>query len=244
MKKLLVMVMAGIALASFSAMAQDGDNIARTFFVQTKMGHGDAFTEGVKKYWECYEANGGDWTWTAWSRTSGRLGLYVFRSDGHNWADFDADNTAGQACGDTFDANVTPHVETFEGGWSRDMPDVSRHEEGDMTVAYVGVFWVNDSRKFEQWIDDTHKATTEKEWGHYHWGAITTSDDGADYYVAIMNADFADMAPPETSFWEIQEQVHGSRKVEQMRQTLSDIIDKSAWHIWSRVDDISYSPGN
>lgn len=238
---LTALFMATTALTPAIAQDEEGGNVTRVFYFDVNNGANDQFKAGIASYWACVAENGGEWSWDAWRPASGHLGTVMFRSGDHDWADFDMENPAGPACSEVFESLVAPHIGDAYSGFRVTTP-YSRTEEGsEITLVYGISFDFVDSRKAEDLIEAFHEAAVANEWGKYVWISHVTSTKGWDMSVAVLNENYADMAPDGPGFWENQATYHGEEEAEAMRKEWIDNVKKVKSQLWQRDEDLSYS---
>jgi hypothetical protein len=71
--------------------------------IETRIGHGSKFREGMQAYIACYEDNGGEQNWSAWSNVDGRGDVYHLVSRMEKWAELDTPDEASRACWPTIE---------------------------------------------------------------------------------------------------------------------------------------------
>lgn len=236
---LTAVILAATAVPAF-AQDEDAGNIIRLFYFEVKTGHGDEFGSGFDAYWECYRENGGQQSWTAWNPATGKLGAVMFRSRGHNWADFDEEDAAGIACDEVFESSVVPHFDDFYGGFRRTLPDVSRGTDGPVDLVLAYDFDVSDNGAAREVIAAWHEAFVAADSGKYVWTRHETSIKGWDFSLALLNENFADLAPGDRSFGEIQRAHHGEEKAAELAAKWRENVKQSRSRMFRRNKNLSY----
>ncbi len=239
---LTAMILAAAVAAPTIAQEEDEGNITQVYYLEVKPGHRDQFDAGWKAYWECYRENGGSRTWAAWVPVSGKLGGVMFRSSGHNWADFDEENTAGMACDEVFGNLLRPHFEDVYSGFDETLPDVSRDTEDPVNVVLALDFDVSNYGAAMEIIAAWHEALEAADWGKYVWVRRVTSSRGWDLALVLLNENFADMAPGDKSFREIQIAHHGEEKAAELGAKWRETVKRSRSRMFRRNETLSYSP--
>lgn len=231
-----------LATTAMPATAQDDDggNITQVFYFDIKTGHGPAFNAGFEAYWECYRENGGQREWSAWNPASGNVSGVMFRSGGHNWADFDEDNPVGEACTEVFETSVGPHFDEIYTGYRETLTDVSRDTDDPVNLVMAIDFDVSDQGAAMEVIAAWHEAFEAADWGKYVWIDRVTSSDGWNLTVALLNENFADMAPGERSFGEIQRAHHGDEKAAELGAKWRGIVTRSRSRMFRKNDALSF----
>lgn len=247
MKRMTLAICAmGICLApAGAALAQDDDgaDMGRIFIVDVKDGHGQEFREGVKAYYECYGENGGKKSWNVYTAESGKLGRYAFTFGGRKWAVFDEQEEASKACSDVFEEQFLVHIDKAKSEFTRYMAEQSRVKEGEHGVAWVINFKVGDGMRFVEAISRITEAAREAEWGNFAWyDVVAGGRHGADFFVVLLEENFAGFDEDNEPLWEMVEGVHGKETAEQLRTDLDETIEKDWSNIWRRLPDLGYSP--
>ncbi len=241
-----VKILAGLfaACAMTPALAQEdaGGDITQYFYVEVKPGHNAEYQAGWAAYWDCYRSNGGAWEWHAWSPATGKLGGTMFRTDGHKWSDFDADDPAGTACESVFYGSLLPHFGDVYSGFERYAADISRPQDGPVNVVMTYSFDFSDYGAAREVIAEWHEAFEDADWGSYVWLESAATGDEWDMTVAVLEEGFAGFAPADPSFNEVQEAYHGKRKAEALNDQWTAAVTAVQTNIWRRNEELSYSP--
>lgn len=228
-----------------AALAQDDDggDMGRIFIVEVKEGHGEEFREGIKAYFDCYGENGGKRNWNVYSAESGKMGRYAFTFGGHKWAAFDEREEASEACSDVFEEQFLAHIGKAKGEFTRYMADQSNVKDGEYNVAWVINFEVNDGRRFVEAISKINEAAKEAEWGNYAWYDVEAGGrHGADFFVVLLEENFAGFDADNDPLWKMVEGVHGKETAEKLRADLDETITDDWSDIWRRLPDLGHSP--
>ncbi len=239
---LTAMILAAAVAAPAVAQEEDEGDITQVFYLEVTPGHRDQFDAGWKAYWDCYRENGGTRTWAAWVPVSGKLGAVMFRSSGHNWADFDEENTAGMACGEVFGDLIRPHFGDAYSDFRETLRDVSRDTEDPVNLVMGIDFDVSNYGAAMEIISAWHEALEAADWGKYVWVRRVTSSRGWDLALVLLNENFADMAPGDKSFRDIQIAHHGEEKAAELGAKWRETVKRSRSRMFRRNETLSYSP--
>lgn len=238
----------GLCLAPFGAVlaqADDGGDVGRIFIVDVKDGHGEAFREGIKAHNDCYGEHGGKHGWGTWTAETGKLGRYAFTTWGRKWASFDEREEADEACEEIFQEQFLPHIARAKSEFARAMPEQSNYREGEYNIAMVVNFKVNDARRFVGAITQIAAAAKATEWDmdFAFYNVAAGGRHAADFFVVILNEQFAGFDAEAPALWEMMASHHGEEGAEKIRADLRDTIEHDWTEIWRRLPDLSYDPG-
>jgi len=178
-----------IAFLSIGTLsAQDSERtILRMSEITVKQGHYPQFTEGVKKWKECYGENNGERGWNMWERVQGEGSVFVMTGIMQNWAEMDKEDPANKECYAVFMNFIMPHVEKVNFNLARTMPDISRTFPEDAELVWVWSVKVNNSTVFKENLESMSKAIVAREgkprgvWYSFMGGA----HDAPDYMVSV-----------------------------------------------------------
>ncbi|MEH6536536.1 MAG: hypothetical protein V7719_09100 [Psychroserpens sp.] len=229
--KTILLAACALLMLPFTTLAQEDESfLLNTTAFTIKFGHGENFTDGVKKWNKCYKDNNGTATWRVWHRLQGKGNVYILASNMQNWAEMDESDPAGKACRSTALTFITPHIESRETNIARSMPKVSRKEsiEG-MSIVWVTSFTVNDGTVFNEILGDVNSTISSKEGFKRGYWYRVLGGEGANYFVSTPYKDFADLDKDTAGVWEVYESVHGKSKTKDVREKFRATWDK----IWS-----------
>ncbi len=227
------------------AQEDESDNIARMYFLEVKEGHGDQFNAGWKAYWSCVDENGGgNFSWGAWRPETGKLGGVLFRSSGHDWADFDEDDPAGEACGDVFGTSIAPHMGNIYSRFTEVYPNLSQGIDGEVKFVTLIDFDVESVSDALEMIEAFNETSMADGTDGYTWERNVTSFFDWDLRLALLRSNFADMAPDGPGFWERQAAHHGEEEAAELRARWRANNNNVRRQIWRRSENLSYSPSS
>lgn len=186
--------------------------------------------------WEVYRAVIGD-----------NPNLYQFRSSGLEWADLDAYAAEGRekGFGEHWDSNVDQYVDHYHHYLERTDWENSHWPEDAGPFRYYGVTtWTwkqgagpgpDEARsEFSQLAKNAGWADAGNEW-------LWLSRIGGEpkLMVATGFADYADMEPPEQSFYEFLVEEVGADEAAATIATFSDGFSESEYTVWLHLENLS-----
>jgi hypothetical protein len=249
MRKIAVsFVVVSVLLLALPVVGQEEPGtLAQRYFVKVKPGDVLQFEEAAKRHMECHRQNNDPWRWDTWQAVSGEdLGLYVYRSPGHHWEDFDGHAAIEEACMPDWLANVAQHTKSISGHIDNYRPEVSRWPEGEEQVPLVSVvsFRVSSSRDFNYVIKKFHQAVEKTNSPlHYAWFDLVNGGEVPTLTLVLPHKNWADAKLPEKSGWPMMEEAYGRQEAEKLRKLVNKIIlSESTWMLQYRAD-LSYIPG-
>lgn len=239
MKKLCLLLL----VVPFLILAQDDagyiDNLTH---IKVKMGHEAQFAEGVKMYKKCYVENGGEDTWSFWSRMQGKGTVYAVTSMMENWAEMDKEpDTASRMCRTMFPSFIAPHMEEVYTSITSFMPSISKDGSGTMDKVWVTYFQVKNEQDFMTVINavtaEIKKAEGDERgyWYSFQGG----SKDSPDYLVAWPFDKYADLDKDMDGVWTVYENAHGKKKTAEMRAMYRNAVEDSWGYIYDKSDEMS-----
>jgi hypothetical protein len=184
-------------------------NIADRWVLWPKAGHERDFEVAVKEYVAWLKKSGDPFTWTAYQPVVGNdLTYYVFRSDNHQWKDFDAEDAWREKAKDeeAYMRLIAPHVDkaahVFE-----ETDAAHSHMIGDQKdYKYFAVTTRNlkaGSRgEAMAAIEKIHKALTDQKWPYPYRLAWTIGGKNS-LRVVFPLKNWADMTDPSPSLSEV-----------------------------------------
>lgn len=232
-----------MALLSIGMLsAQDKEStLLRMSEITVKPGHYAQFTEGVKKWKECYGENNGERSWNMWERVQGEGTVFVMTGVMENWAQMDQKDPANKECRTVLMNFIMPHVEKVNFNIARTMPDISRTFPDDTELVWVWFAKVNNSTVFKENIEALSNAVSAKEggprgtWYSYAGGAHDTPD----YMVSVPFKGYADLDVSRDNVWKIYEETAGKKKADAMRASQREVIDMGWSYMYKLNKELS-----
>jgi hypothetical protein len=239
MKKLCLLLL----VVPFLILAQDDSGyIDNLTHIKVKMGHEAQFAEGVKMYKKCYVENGGEDTWSFWSRLQGKGTVYAVTSMMENWAEMDKEpDAASGMCRAMFPSFISPHMEEVYTSITSFMPSISKDGSGTMDKVWVTYFQVKNKQDFMTVINavtaEIKKAEGDERgyWYSFQGG----SKDSPDYLVAWPFDKYADLDKDMDGVWTVYENAHGKKKTAEMRAMYRNAVEDSWGYIYDKSDEMS-----
>lgn len=193
----------------------EAQNLARVY--QFSAAEGADLEAAIAEHAAWREANGDPWTWGVYQVVTGEdQGDFVIRSGGHSWADFDAyeEFEFAEAAGAHFEATMAPAVGSVSSVIT--VADTAHRrfpESFENIQLYEIITWhlkPDRVQDFREAIDRIHDAIGETDWpAHYGFFSPVVGTDGPQMSLVVFFENWADMAPPETSFEEMMAEVYG-----------------------------------
>jgi hypothetical protein len=118
-------------------------DLVRSFVLVPQPGAGEALHQALKAHGEWRLENGETWDWYIYTRVAGEgsFDIFVIRSGGQRWADFNAYSEFGEKALPHFNETVAPHLAHIEGHIHRWALEIS-HWPDD--AGPYSMFWVYD----------------------------------------------------------------------------------------------------
>ena len=257
MRKFTFLTSIAALLLSAGAIADNHEApppLTDVWVVAPKAGMVAELQDAVKEHMAFRAENGDSRQWLAFTPAVGdKLNIFMFRACCYNWADLDAyiaeDNEKG--FGNHWNENVDQYVDHYHHYIDRNDWEYSHWPDEGTDGPYYGVTtWVwkedaprasSDARKEMSelaknggWADDGNPWI----WLHQIGGKNKLS-------LVIPHSNYADMAPPETSFYEFAaEQLGSEKKADKMFDDFSSGFASSDYTIWMYREDLSMPGGD
>lgn len=239
MKKLLVIIM----VLPYMSVAQEVEEQIMTMTqFKIKQGHSAQFQDGVKKYKDCYNADGGEEGWSFWSRMQGEGTVYGVTDFMDKWAEMDETDDAGEGCYAIVMNFIMPHVETVSRNMARTLPDWSRkNAPAETKLAWVTYYKVDDGGDFSDVIKEVTSAMTEVEGDSraYWYSLIGGGKDNADYMVSSIYGSYAELDVERDTPYEMYVKAKGEEKAKELSDKWESAGVESWSYIWEYKPDLS-----
>jgi hypothetical protein len=243
----ILIVLAVLAAAPAALAQQQPGNIAVLYFVEAKPGAEAEFEAAAKAHMAWHREQGDTWTWHAWQILTGpRMGTYVFRAGDRRWADFDA--AADFRARDEADAmrRMGPHTKSVVSVFTQNLPQISRWT----ATSPPPMLAVTDFRlkpgspgEFMAVVGRIHAALVKGNFAHdYAWQQTLMGDEGGVYTVVSPRANWAAMAEPSPSFFELIVKEYGDTEARSLLDRFSKLIRSSSSNLGRYRADLSYIP--
>lgn len=172
---------------------------------------------------------GDPWGWTVMQVVSGEdFGDFIYRSGGHEWADFDAyDAGFGTEAGQHYQETVAPHIadtrqwvtatDTANSRWPAEWDDI--HLIGVTTYHLKPGM----QQQFDEVIGTIHGAIVDADWPtYYSWAYMAAGTGGPQRTLAIFLDNWADFAQPEVPFMQMLEEQLGEDEAQNQMERLGE----------------------
>lgn len=238
-------------LAPPPALRAQEDGLAEIVLVEARMGHGQAFEEGVRTYFEEVRRQQTPFAWIMWEIMTGpNTGSYYVGSFDHAWADFDIMPADPETMMASFRENIEPHLESAEASfWVRrdDLSHAAGMEEEGPPPRFEQLYYIKPSMagafEWEELVGELVAAAEATDWS-MGWGVFQLVNGGElpQYVIAIAGDSFADFAEPSPNMMEMLSQHVGQQRAMEIFQRLGEVTDweKSEMIAWR--EDLSYIP--
>jgi len=207
-----------------------------------KIGHSAQFEDGVKKWKECYNANGGENTWGFWSRVQGEGRVYGITSYMENWAAMDVEDESNTGCGVIVSDFIMPHIEKVNYHITTTLPDWSKKTmDSRGKLVWVTYFRVNDSRTFSRVVKDVTGVIAEKEGEPrgYWYSFMGGGEQDPDYMVSQMYPNYAALDADEDGPFKLYSDAKGEKKANEMMDDWNKAVDAAWSYIWEYNEELS-----
>jgi len=239
MKKIVFLIVF-LPVMAFSQTFEKGILTLTTFKVKT--GHATQFEDGVKKWKECYNANGGENTWGFWSRVQGEGRVYGVTTFMENWAAMDEQDESNSGCGIIVADFIMPHIESVDYDITMSLPDWSKKSmNSESKLVWVSYMRVNDRRTFSKIVKDVTSTIAEKEGEPrgYWYSFMGGGEMDPDFMVSQMYPNYAALDADEDGPFKIYSDAKGEKKANQMMEEWNEAVDASWSYIWEYNADLS-----
>ena len=238
-----------IAVA-FPLDAQDhAGNISRVSFWTVKAGMFDQFETGLKKHNEFHGSMNDPNALHTWTVLNGPdAGRYLRGSLGHDWADFDREESTSEEDARDVAANLDPYIESDLPQHYLFLRDISSqpNSEGIAPMSNVIFFRLNQAgeQAFREAITKTHEAIVKTQWPSkgYFWHELWSGGEHPTFVLVLPMDSWADMVPIEPAFPAMIMEAYGPEEGRALLETFGQTINKQ----WSQVHqyrpDLSYVP--
>jgi hypothetical protein len=243
----ILMVLALLAAAPAVLAQQQPGPIAVLYIGEAKAGSEAQFEAAVKEHFAWHRQQGDRWTYHAWQIMSGpRMGTYVIRAGGRNWADFDA-AAAFMARDEAHAAeHIGPHTASLSRVFTQDLPAISRWTAtSPPPMLAITEFRLKpgSTGEFMTVVGRIHAALVKGNFAHeYAWSATVSGDEGGVYTLVSPRATWAAMAEPSPSFFELLVKEYGEAETRSLLDRFSKIIRSSRSDLVRYRADLSYIP--
>lgn len=232
------------ALAAEPEAAAPGP-VASTWVMWPKAGEVQAFEDGLKAHAAWRQAAGEGWSWRVYQPVVGEdLTFYVVRSEGHQWADLDAD-VAWEKESHFFEKwteQAGAHVARYEHTVSvADFAHSKWQDSGDYRYFGVSSLFLKPGGWLDMLdgLDKIHKALVEKKWPMSY--SIEWSMGGESPILFIVPfRSYAEMAEPEPPMMQLLAEALGSKEaaVAALKQ-FEGSFDKESYTVYLYRPDLS-----
>lgn len=231
-------------------VAQDhAGSISRVSFWTVKAGMLDQFEAGLKKHNEFHRSANDPNALHTWTVLNGPdAGSYIRGSLGHDWADFDQEDSTSEEDARDVAANLDPYIETDVPRHYLFLRDISSppKPEGISPLSNVIFFRLNQDgeQAFREGITKFHEAVGKTQWPTkgYFWHELWSGGAHPTFVLVLPMDSWADMVPLEPAFPEMIIQAYGPEEGLALLESFGQVIKKQ----WSQVHqyrtDLSYLP--
>lgn len=239
MRKLIVLIL----LIPFLGIGQEQESqILQMFELKIKMNQGQKFSEGMKKWKDCYLENKGVDTWNVWNRVQGESGVVAVTFYMDKFAEMDeGPEEADTACQEIFRNDVFPYVESMQRNMATTMPAISRSPSTDNQVVWVTFFSTNNSTDFNEVVKEvssTYREVKGEPLG-YWYDFVGGGPDAPDYMVSLPYKNYAGLDAEWDGPWDVYEQKHGKDKMTKMRAKFREALKESWAYMYKLNEDLS-----
>lgn len=230
-----IVTLSAAALAAVTALVlapapdASAQELARIYHVTpTDVG---AFEAALQKHVDDRIEHDDPWSWGIYQVVSGEdYGDFLYRSGGHEWADFDAyDQGFGAEAGLHYQVNVGPTVEETRQWITAEDTENSRlpadDEWEDITLISVTTYHLQPGmeQQFNELIGTIHGAIEDADWpGRYAWADMMAGTGGPQKVLAVFHENWADFEQPETPFYQMLQEELGEDEAQSVMESFGD----------------------
>ena len=248
---ILLLSFAGLGLAatvhadSHEAEEAAPPSLSDVWVMVPKEGHREEFEEGLKEHLVARKEADDPRAWHTYDVAVGDdMSTYVVRHCCFEWADQDAyeEWSMGTELPAHFDENVAPHVASYE--HYIDSIDWENSKWGSDVVdwSFVGVTeWrpkMGEARARNEALSKMIGTAKEHGW-EGRWVFFSSIGGPSNLKIAIPYTDWADMAPPETTFYEFMAEHLGEEDANAMFKKFSSSFWGSEYTVYRLRTDLS-----
>lgn len=252
MKKLLMLTGLGMLMlpvVSFAESHEERKPLTSVWFMVPKADMAGQFEAAFKEYAAWRTAAGDSRTWSMYSPAIGHnLGVYQLRTCCYDWADQDAYNAEAEekGFGAKWNADVAQYVDHYHRYFEYNDWENSHWPDDESTDGpYFGVTsWTwkmgvgngpNEARK------ELSQMALREGWGEAgnNWLWLSRVGGRPTIMVVTPFSDYADMQPPEQSFFEfISEKMGSEEAAEELFTTFGSGLASSDFTVWRHRGDL------
>lgn len=210
--------------------------------LSVKVGHTDAFMEGVKAVRQCYQDAGGKEPWSIWHRVQGEGNVFVVTSTYKNWQGFFADDEVGEKCRSVVHDEVISHIDSTYHQMASFMPDWSNIESPSGKFVAVYNFKVTNYDLFEATVAAIEDGLKDDGGPGAAWYSVLGGRDQADYFVVEYFADPAALDADDPGVWKRLEAALGKDKADKLQQDFMASISEWWSYMYALHEGLSYTP--
>ena len=234
-------------------LAQDEDDppsLATVWVVHPKAGHFGSFMAAVADHMAFRKEQGDIRGWNVYQPAVGDdIGKIAFRYCCFDWADEDAYVTdeAAKGLGDHWNANVDQHVEHYEHYLSETDYDNSHwnDEAGPFTLFGVTTWNIAPGKgsDFNSMKAKMSQLAKENGWANEDriWSWSSRIGGKPEESLVIPHENYADMAPPEETFYEFVVEQVGAEEADAMFGKFSKSSRSTNYTVWQHIPELSIS---
>lgn len=252
MKKVTVMASLAALLLSAGATADEHEApppLTDVWVVAPKPGMVEDFEAAVAEHMAYRSENGDSRQWLTFTPVVGdKLNVYMFRACCFDWADQDAyeEEDGEKGFGEHWLETGGQYVDHYHHYFDRIDWEHSHWPEEGTDGPYYGAtrwYWKEDSGSASSEArKQMSKLAKEGGWGEQRGPWLWLQQIGGRDILTLVApyASYADMAPPEQSFYEFAaEQLGSEEQADEMFDDFSSGFSKSDYTIWRYRDDLS-----
>lgn len=235
------------SLASAEDMADDRKPLTDVWLMVPKAGMELQFEESLKTHMAMRASQGDPREWNVYVPVMGsKMDAYQFRSCCHEFADQDryVAFVTDKGFSDHWNETVHQYVASYQHFMERNDWKNSHMADGADHKYYGVTTWKlkeNAGMGWEKAREKMSQIALENGWGKDHdWLWLTRIGGKPMLMVASGYADYADMEPPEQSFFEfVAEHMGSEEKAEEMFMKFGSAMASSDFTVWTERTDLS-----
>ena len=242
MKKALILALF-LPFISVSQSVEDAILTLTEFKIKT--GHTAQFEDGIKKWKDCYNDNGGDSSWGFWSRVQGEGNVYIVTNFIENWATMDYSEQHNDSCSVIVSDYIMPYVESTTYNITCTIPEWSKENfEGDTKIVWSTFIRVKDKRAFGEVMKEITSVTSEN-YGELKgiWYKFKGGDkDEAHYMISEHFENYTDLGNYIEGPFEMYAKIKGEKKANDLLDKWNNSLENSWSYIWEHNMELSNYP--
>ncbi|MFZ5608947.1 MAG: hypothetical protein ACOY99_04980 [Pseudomonadota bacterium] len=234
-RKILLAIAAclGAGALALPAFAEDAAELAREYALEALPGHQAQMEAALKAHADWRKKNGDPFAWSIYQVIVGEAqSIYIVRSSGHKWADFDTygDSDFAAKASAHYRETVAPHTtgRAVASIWRNEGKVQRWPQDGGSFKYFLVLEYVIKPGHTQRFTDAAAKfsdVANENDWpGSYAMEWLEAGGEGPKAALVIPSANWAGFADPEPSLYSLLVKKHGEAEAARIRDAFTSAI--------------------